>query len=55
MKKIGGNIILGVIERDEGYIYNSAISFGKDGSQKYRKYHLTSFYVFKNYIPNTMA
>ena len=48
MKKIGGNIILGVIERDEGHIYNSAISFGKDGSQKYRKYHLVPF---GEYVP----
>lgn len=48
MKKIDGNLILGVIERNDGDIYNSAISFGVDESQKYRKYHLVPF---GEYIP----
>jgi len=48
LKQIDGNLILGAIEREEENIYNSAVSLGVNGSQKYRKYHLVPF---GEYIP----
>tara|TARA_B100000035_G_scaffold313501_1_gene327368 strand:- start:1231 stop:2715 length:1485 start_codon:yes stop_codon:yes gene_type:complete len=45
-KKNNGNILYGVIEKDRGYYFNSAISVGINGDQKYQKYHLVPFGEF---------
>ena len=45
-QKINGNIIYGIIEEENGKYFNSAISEGVDGSQKYRKFHLVPFGEF---------
>lgn len=45
-KKNNGNILYGVIEKDEGEYFNSAISVGIHGNQKYQKYHLVPFGEF---------
>lgn len=60
-KKNNGNIIYGVIEKDNGKYFNSAISIGEYEEKKYQKYHLVPFgefipfknilnYVYKNWL-----
>ena len=45
-KKNNGDILYGVIEKDDGEYFNSAISVGSNGNQKYQKYHLVPFGEF---------
>ena len=45
-KKNNGNILYGVIEKNNGEYFNSAISVGINGNQKYQKYHLVPFGEF---------
>jgi len=44
----GGDILIGVFERDHGSYYNSVFSLGADEEQHYRKHHLV---VFGEFIP----
>ena len=44
----GGDVLIGVFERDHGLYYNSVFSLGADESQSYRKNHLVPF---GEYIP----
>ena len=59
--KNGGDVILGVIEKDNEEFYNSAISIGTAPMQYYRKFHLVPFgefipfntiigYVYKHWL-----
>ena len=48
LQSINGNLILGVIEKEDGKIFNSAISLGVSESQNYRKHHLVPF---GEYVP----
>lgn len=44
VRRIGGNLVLGVFLKDEqGGIHNSAISIGADARQHYQKHHLVPF------------
>jgi len=60
-RKNGGDVILGVIEKEKEEFYNSAISIGSTPMQHYRKFHLVPFgefipfgriigYVYKNWL-----
>ena len=44
----GGDVLIGVFERDHGLYFNSVFSLGADESQSYRKNHLVPF---GEYIP----
>ncbi len=44
----GGDVLIGVFERDRGGYYNSVFSLGVDEEQHYRKHHLV---VFGEFIP----
>jgi apolipoprotein N-acyltransferase len=60
-KNNNGDILYGVIEKDDEEYFNSAISVGVNGNQKYQKYHLVPFgefipfktimqYVYENWL-----
>ena len=44
--KNDGDVILGVIEKEKGKFYNSAVSIGTTPMQNYRKFHLVPFGEF---------
>jgi apolipoprotein N-acyltransferase len=46
MKKNGGDIIIGIFERESGQFYNSVFTLGSATSQTYRKNHLVPFGEF---------
>ena len=59
--KNNGDVIFGVIERENGEFYNSAVSIGTAPMQYYRKYHLVPFgefipfkkifgYIYENWL-----
>ena len=59
--KNNGDVILGVIEKDNGKFYNSAVSIGSAPMQYYRKHHLVPFgefipfekligYIYENWL-----
>ena len=41
-----GDIIIGVIEKQDGHYFNSALSIGRNGEQRYQKFHLVPFGEF---------
>ena len=46
MRENGGDVLIGLFERDRGLYYNSVISLGSAASQSYRKNHLVPFGEF---------
>lgn len=45
-RKIEGDVIIGAIEKTNDKYFNSAVSIGKNGEQRYQKFHLVPFGEF---------